>query len=44
MNNFDGTATAGRKGISYDWQSLLANDVIASFEAQLADLVLESAE
>ena len=44
MNNIDGTTTAGRKGISYDWQSLLANDVVSSFEAQLADLGLESAE
>ncbi|MEI7618092.1 MAG: hypothetical protein WCK14_05675 [Actinomycetota bacterium] len=44
MNNFDGTATAGRKGIPYDWQSLLATDVVAAFEAELAELVLESAE
>ncbi len=44
MNNFDGTSTAGRKGIAYDWQSLLAADGVATFEAQLAEMVLESAE
>ncbi len=24
MNGFDGTITAGRKGIAYDWRGLLA--------------------
>ena len=47
MNNttrFDATATAGRKGIAYDWQSLMAADGVVAIEAELADLVLESAE
>lgn len=44
MNQFDGTANAGRKGIAYDWQSLLAADGVAALEAQLGELVLESAE
>ncbi|CAB4882554.1 unannotated protein [freshwater metagenome] len=44
MNQFDGTATTGRKGIAYDWQSLLAAEGVAALEAQLAELVLESAE
>ena len=44
MNSFDGTANAGRKGIAYDWQSLLAADGVAALEASLAELVLESAE
>lgn len=40
----DGTPTAGRKGIAYDWQSLMAADGVAAIEAELAELVLESAE
>ena len=44
MNQFDGTANAGRKGIAYDWQSLFAADGVSALEAQLAELVLESAE
>lgn len=35
---FDGTQTAGRKGLSYDWQSLLAEAEIARLEATLAAL------
>lgn len=41
---FDATATAGRKGIAYDWQSLMAADGVAAIEAELAELVLEKAE
>jgi hypothetical protein len=44
MNQFDATATAGRKGIVYDWQSLMAAEGVAAIEAELADLVLETAE
>ncbi len=44
MNQYDGTANAGRKGISYDWQSLVAADGVAAIEAELSELVLESAE
>ena len=40
----DGTATAGRKGLAYDWQSLMAAEGVAAIEAELAELVLESAE
>lgn len=43
-NQADGTATAGRKGIAYDWQSLMAAVGVAAIEAELAELVLESAE
>jgi hypothetical protein len=43
VSSTDGTATGGRKGIAYDWQSLLAADGVAAIEAELADLVLESA-
>jgi hypothetical protein len=44
MNQFDGTENAGRKGIAYDWQSLLADEGVTSIEETLAELVLESAE
>ena len=44
MNHFDSSSTAGRKGMAYDWQSLLAADGVAVMEAQLAEMVLESAE
>lgn len=36
MQHFDGTVNAGRKGIAYDWQSLLAAAEIAGLERQLA--------
>ena len=32
----DGTSTAGRKGIAYDWQSLYAEAQLARLESQLA--------
>ena len=31
----DGRETAGRKGVAYDWQSLLAADGVAAIEAEL---------
>ncbi len=44
VNQFDGTATAGRKGIAYDWQSLMATRGVAAIEAELCRLVLETSE
>ncbi len=32
MENFDGTANAGRKGMAYDWQA-----VLAAYEAESLD-------
>ncbi len=37
MQQFDGTINAGRKGIAYDWQALLAADEVARLERPLAD-------
>lgn len=42
MEQFDGTANAGRKGVAYDWQA-----VLAAFEAESLDtdlLTLATAE
>jgi hypothetical protein len=36
MEQFDGTVNAGRKGVAYDWQSLIAEAEIARLEATLA--------
>ena len=44
MEAFDGTTTSGRKGITYDWQSLLAEDVAAELELELATMTPEYAE
>ncbi len=41
---FAATTNSGRKGIAYDWQSLLAAEGVAEIEARLSELVLESAE
>jgi len=41
-NRFDGTATAGRKGIAYDWQSLMAASGVAAIETELSELVMHS--
>jgi hypothetical protein len=38
MARFDGTMTAGRKGIAYDWQSLLAAAEADRLEHELAQL------
>jgi hypothetical protein len=35
---FDGTITAGRKGIAYDWQSLLASAEASRLDHELAQL------
>ena len=37
----DGTATAGRKGIAYDWQSLIAIAAASSLDRELAELAPE---
>jgi hypothetical protein len=46
MEVFDGTTTSGRKGIAYDWQSLLVATEAATldFECELAMLTPEYAE
>jgi hypothetical protein len=44
MESFDGTSTSGRKGIAYDWQSLLVNAEAATLELELAALTPEYAE
>lgn len=49
MNQFnaaqlDNSYNGGRKGVAYDWQSLIAADGVGRIEAQLAELVLEHAE
>ena len=45
---FDGRENAGRKGVAYDWQSLVAADGVAAIEAELsvssATFALELAE
>jgi hypothetical protein len=38
MNQFDGTENLGRKGIAYDWQSLLASAEAATLDSELAAL------
>jgi hypothetical protein len=44
MESFDGTTTSGRKGIAYDWQSLLVSAESVSLELELAALAPEYAE
>jgi hypothetical protein len=44
MESFDGTTTSGRKGIAYDWQSLLAAAEAITLEFELAALTPEYAE
>jgi len=42
MTSHDGTATSGRKGIAYDWRSLVVSslaDVTDDLDAELAALV-----
>jgi hypothetical protein len=41
---FDGTVTAGRKGVAYDWQSLLVTAESASLDRELAALAPQFAE
>jgi hypothetical protein len=44
MEAFDGTMTSGRKGIAYDWQSLLVGAEAATLELELATMTPEYAE
>jgi hypothetical protein len=44
MEVFDGTTTSGRKGIAYDWQSLLASAEAATLDFEIAALTPEYAE
>lgn len=44
MEQFDGTVNAGRKGVAYDWQSLLATAEAACLDRELASLAPEYAE
>jgi hypothetical protein len=44
MESFDGTTTSGRKGIAYDWQSLLVASEAATIEFELAMLTPEYAQ
>ncbi|MFZ4811687.1 MAG: hypothetical protein ACOYL9_10115 [Ilumatobacteraceae bacterium] len=37
----DGTGTAGRKGLAYDWQSLLATAEASHLDHELANLAAE---
>ena len=44
MESFDGTMTSGRKGIAYDWQSLLVSAEAATLDFELAKMTPEYAE
>ena len=44
MEVLEGTTTSGRKGIAYDWQSLLAAGEAEVLEFELAALAPEYAE
>ncbi len=44
MEAFDGTTTSGRKGIAYDWQSLLVSAETATLDFELATMTPEYAE
>ena len=44
MEIFDGTTTSGRKGIAYDWQSLLVSAEVATLDMELATMTPEYAE
>ena len=35
MEQFDGTVNAGRKGVAYDWQSLMAASEAAQLDTAL---------
>lgn len=39
MEQFDGTANAGRKGMAYDWQALLAESEAQRLDHDLLHLV-----
>jgi len=38
MEQFDGTVNAGRKGVAYDWQALLAASEATSLDQDLLQL------
>ena len=38
MEQFDGTVNAGRKGVAYDWQSLLVAAETAAPDTELHEL------
>ena len=44
MEAFDGTTTSGRKGIPYDWQSLLVSSEAATLDRELAAMTPEYAK
>ena len=44
MEQFDGTLNAGRKGMAYDWQGLLASYEAGSLDCELATLAPQFAE
>jgi hypothetical protein len=44
MESFDGTTTSGRKGIAYDWQSLLVDAEEVTLDFEFATLTPEYAE
>ena len=44
MEVFDGTITSGRKGIPYDWQSLLVAAEADTLELELVAITPEFAE
>jgi hypothetical protein len=44
MEQFDGTVNAGRKGIAYDWQAVIAASEAAGLDAELATLAPELAQ
>lgn len=44
MEQFDAPVNAGRKGIAYDWQALLAASEAADLDAELASLAPELAQ
>jgi hypothetical protein len=44
MDQFDGTVNAGRKGVAYDWQGLLASIEAVSLDHELAGLAPQFAE
>jgi hypothetical protein len=39
MEQFDGTVNAGRKGIAYDWQAVLAEHEAKSLDHDLLSLI-----
>jgi hypothetical protein len=44
MEQFDGTVNAGRKGVAYDWQAVLASVEAASLDSELRELAPQFAE